>query len=175
MSRPLAFQEAKVRDEASHGSTRLVSLVSACCGGGWGGATEGGGLGEQPPPGRGDGGERVRLVRVASGAAARMPLDAFCTFPVFWREKCDQRVLLDRGSGVDGISRGLAWGRWAVTSSGDRGVLRRHFGNSSSVAGVALLVWSGCVLRASFQRTWVAALEEAEVSSRPSCGEWLRR
>ena len=35
VSRPLAFHEAKVIEEASQGSTRLVSLATACCGGGW--------------------------------------------------------------------------------------------------------------------------------------------
>ena len=54
MSRLLAFQDAQVRDEASLGSTRLVSLVSG--GGGWAGGPERGGLGEQPPTEGGKGG-----------------------------------------------------------------------------------------------------------------------
>ena len=57
VSRPLAFHEAEVIEAASQGSTRLVSLVTACCGG-YGDGSEGAGPGEQPLTGRGKNGER---------------------------------------------------------------------------------------------------------------------
>ena len=66
MSSPLAFQEAKVKEGSSLGSTRFVSLVSGV--GVWEGEPERGGLGEQ----------------LLEGATGRVPLGAFCTFSMFW-------------------------------------------------------------------------------------------
>ena len=64
MSRPLAFQEAKVREGSLLGSTRLVSVFSGD--GDWGSGSAVGVLREQPP---------------AKDATGQEPLDAFS---VFW-------------------------------------------------------------------------------------------
>ena len=143
MSSPLAFQEVKVREGALLGSTRLVSLLSGD--GDWGSGSAVGLLGEQPP---------------AKDATGLVPLDAFCTFSIFWWEECDTRVL-DRGIGVDGISRCLSGGRRPVAGTGGRGERSRQRGKFGSVAWVTLLKWSGCALRASGRRTSASALDEA--------------
>lgn len=61
MRRPLAFHEAKVIEEASQGSTRLVSLATADCGG-WGMEVEGSRSSEPPQAGGREGGDGLGQV-----------------------------------------------------------------------------------------------------------------